>query len=95
MILSGFFQGTVDFGGGPVTSGGGGQNTFVVKYSPSGTYQWVMPAVGSSLNMGQDVATDRSGNVGVTGKFLGTEDFGLGSMTSAGGYDIFLLKLRP
>jgi hypothetical protein len=42
-----------------------------------------------------DVAADHDGNLYVTGDFTGTVDFGVGSLASAGGKDIFLLKLDP
>ncbi len=39
--------------------------------------------------------SDASGNYYVAGEFEGTVDFGAGPLTSAGGSDIFFLKLDP
>ncbi|WP_438001738.1 hypothetical protein WMF26_20610 [Sorangium sp. So ce185] len=44
---------------------------------------------------GLSIVSDISGNYYVSGHFEGTVDFGAGPLTSAGGYDIFLLKLDP
>jgi hypothetical protein len=46
LLLAGEFQGTVDFGGGPVSStdeGGGGDfapSAFLLRYTPSGHFEW-------------------------------------------------------
>src|SRR5439155_25059398 len=39
LVVAGYFQGTADFGGGPLTSAGG-FDIFVAKFSPTGTYLW-------------------------------------------------------
>ena len=41
---------------------------------------------------GYSVAVDGYGNVVATGWFQGSADFGGGSLASAGGYDVFLVK---
>ncbi len=91
VVVTGYFFGTVDFGGGPLTSNG--QNTFLAKYSAAGAHQWSRGYAGT--NFGMDVATDSNGNVGVTGWFQGTVDFGNGTLISAGSLDTFLLKRAP
>ncbi|MCB9336651.1 MAG: tail fiber domain-containing protein [Lewinellaceae bacterium] len=49
----------------------------------------------TGLDRGQDVATDATGNVFVTGYFEGTATFGTISLTSAGDKDVFLIKIDP
>ena len=93
VILTGYFNGTVDFGGGPLTSFG--LSTFVAKYSASGAHQWSKVFAGTNSNLGNGVATDRNGNVGVTGWFQGTVDFGQGSLSNAGGLEAFVAELAP
>ena len=80
----------MDFGGGPLTSAGG-PDVFVAKYTAAGAPLWARRAGSTGGDM-KAVAVDGQGNVVVTGYFQGTVDFGAGPLTSAGGYDIFVLK---
>jgi uncharacterized protein (AIM24 family) len=88
VVMTGYFSGTVDFGGGPLTSAGG-DNIFLAKFDASGTHLW---SQGFRNQWGYSVALDSSGNVVMTGFFVDTVDFGGGPLTSAGGQDIFLAK---
>jgi endonuclease V-like protein UPF0215 family len=91
--ITGYFQGTVDFGGGDVTSAGS-DDIFVLKLNSSGTFQWVNTFGGTSYDVGYAITVDSSGNSYITGNFQGTVDFGAGNVTSAGTDDIFVLKLN-
>jgi len=94
VIVTGNFTGTVDFGGGPTASSG--QNAFVAKYSSTGGYWWTYSFSSTSgFVIGYGAAADRNGNVGVTGDFLGTVNFGQSSLTSAGSLDAFVIRLAP
>ena len=90
--ISGYFEGTVDFGGGNVTSAGG-HDIFVLKLNSSGTFQWVNTYGGTYSDIGEDIAVDSSGNTYITGSFYETVNFGGINKTSAGLSDIFALKL--
>jgi uncharacterized membrane protein YgdD (TMEM256/DUF423 family) len=91
--ITGYFGGTVDFGGGDVTSAGSG-DIFVLKLNSSGTFQWVNTFGGTLFDAGKGITVDSSGNSYITGYFQGTVDFGAGNVTSAGSDDIFVLKLN-
>ena len=92
-LVTGQFQGTVNFGGGNLESAG--QNDiFVAKYDPAGVHQWSQRFGGTLGDIGYDVAVDGWGNALVTGYFQGTVDFGGGDLTSAGGFDIFVAKFN-
>jgi hypothetical protein len=94
-VITGVFQGTVDFGSGPLTSVGG-QDIFVAKYSGSNGYNLWSKKYGSESNdVGQGVAVDSVGNVLATGYFLSAVDFSGVPLTSAGSLDIFLIQLAP
>ena len=91
VVLTGQFQNTVDFGGGPLTSTGS-LNIFVAKYSSTGTYVWAKRTSGSGYEFVKAIAADASGNAILTGYFSGTVDFGGGLLSSAGQDDVFVAK---
>jgi hypothetical protein len=94
VIVAGFFDGSVDFGGGPLTSAGG-SDIFLAKLGTDGAHVWSKRFGDGSDQYANSVAVDASGNVIVTGRFMGTVDFGGGPLTSAGGMDIFVAKFKP
>jgi hypothetical protein len=91
VLVAGFFTGTVDFGGGPLTSAGGA-DIFVVKYSATGGLLWSKRVGGTGSDKAPALAIDPVGNVVMAGSFQGTVDFGGGALTSAGGNDVFIAK---
>ena len=94
MLVTGFFEATVDFGGGGLTSAGLG-DIFVAKYDAAGNHLWSKRFGGPSGGYGYSVTVDSANHVFVTGGFVGTVDFGGGGLTSAGQSDIFVAKLLP
>jgi len=91
VIVTGYFQGTVNFGGGVLTSAGS-NDIFVAKFDASGNHLWSQSFGDASDQQPFDVECDGLGNVVVTGHFEGTVDFGGGLLTNAGGKDIFVAK---
>src|SRR5688572_1178487 len=59
--------------------------------------QWARGMGGTGVDFGQGIAVDNAGNVYSTGLFANTPDFdpgaGVFNLTSAGSWDIFILKL--
>ena len=100
VYTTGSFDGTVDFDPGAgifnLTSAGR-IDIFMSKLDASGNFQWAKQMGGASWDYGYSIALDVSGNVYATGSFEGTVDFdpdaGIANLTSAGGDDIFVLKL--
>ena len=90
-VVAGAFEGTVDFGGGPLTSAGSGDG-FVARYDAAGAPLWSKRLGGSGDDRARAVSVDRGGNVVVAGEFLGTADFGGGPLTSAGSSDAFVAR---
>jgi len=72
--VTGQFTGTVDFGGGNfLTSQAGTPDAFVAKFDAAGTNLWANSlggALGTDIGYGVDV--DSSGNVYVTGSYVGS-----------------------
>jgi FlgD Ig-like domain len=91
VIVTGRFEGTVDFGGGPLTSTGSG-DMFVAKFDANGNHIWSRHFGDVAEQAGTSISTDAVGNVFVTGGIQGTVDFGGGPLTSAGDYDIVVAK---
>ena len=92
-IVAGSFEGTVDFGGGPLTALG--IDVFVAKFDAAGGHVFSKRLGGALVDDASAVAVDASGNILLAGHFEGNVDFGGGPLTSAGGADIFVLKLNP
>jgi hypothetical protein len=94
VIVAGDFYGTVDFGGGALTSAGSA-DVFVAKFGPDGTHLWSKGFGDGNAQFARAVATDASGNVIVAGFFAGAVDFGGGALTSAGREDVYVAKFDP
>jgi hypothetical protein len=98
-LVTGYFRGSVDFGGGALASAGG-DDIFLARYSgSSGGYMWAKRFGSYDSDRGCGVALDGSGNVLVTGSFSDTVNFGgtaLSSGGTAGGqygsFDSFIAK---
>jgi hypothetical protein len=94
VLVTGYFSGTIDFGGGPVTSAGP-QDVFITKLDAMGAHVWTehFGAPDDPSPLGDHVAADTFGNVLVTGYFSGTIDFGGGPFMTANVSDAFAVKL--
>jgi hypothetical protein len=88
-VLSGSYQGSIDFGGGPLTSAGG-NDVFLAKLDPSGGQLWAKSFGDGATQLSRGVALGPGGVVAITGVFQGSIDFGGGPLTSAGGKDVFV-----
>jgi hypothetical protein len=87
---------TISFDNIPVSSTGSGDgNVYVVKYDALGNALWAKGIGGCGQNNAA-IISDGIGNVYLTGFFTcGTINFGNTVLTSAGGGDIFNVKLDP
>ena len=101
ILLTGKFRGNVDFN--PNTfndflASEGGDDGFVVKFSPSGTFIWARSFGGVDTDEGMDISSDNHGNILVSGYFTGYADFYSGTPDSwaqaTGEEDIFVLTLN-
>ena len=90
VVITGDLAGTANFGGGPLTSVD--HDIFLAKFDGNGVHQWSRRFGEAGDQVGYAVAVDGSGNVVVTGYFVGTVDFGGGLLTSVGGLDMFLAE---
>jgi len=71
---------------------------FVAKYNTSGAIQWLRRGGGTGTDEGNGIGVDGNGNVYVVGFFSGTANFnnpsasGSFELTSAGDWDVFVVK---
>ena len=89
--LTGYFQDTVNFGGGNLVTTGD-HDVFVAAFSNTGAHQWSRHSGGVNYDEGAAIACDAAGNSVVTGSFNDAVDFGGGALANAGGEDIFLAR---
>ena len=97
VLITGSFAGSVDFGGGVLTSAGA-NDIFVAKLDPNGAHLWSKRFGAAQEQSGRGIAADATGNVYVTGNFIGSVNFGggaLGSDDCCFFEDVFVMKLDP
>lgn len=89
IYLAGILQnGDIDFGGGMLS---GSNVTVVAAFEPDGSHRWsFLAGAGRVRKMAASNTT-----VAFTGYTYSNVDFGGGSLTSAGGADVFLALLEP
>ncbi|MCP3062535.1 SBBP repeat-containing protein [Myxococcus sp. K38C18041901] len=91
VVATGAFIGTVDHGGGPLFSADG--DVFVSAFDSDGNNRWSRSFGGPGFDWAYDVDVDPLGSPVVTGTFSSRIDFGDGPLTSAGGDDVYVVKL--
>lgn len=90
-FVTGYFDGSINFGGDGFTSGGL-TDIFLVKLDTMGNHLWSKAFAAPSPQYGDSVAVDSQGNVILAAGGFNTVNFGGGGLASAGSYDIFLAK---
>ena len=105
LLISGFFQNTVDFDPGAGVhnlSTQGGEDMFLLKLNQQGDFVWVKHFDGTTQNTTDcyDISLDNNDNIYMTGRFNDATDFdaGMGNeilYSLVGGYSVFVLKLNP
>jgi hypothetical protein len=96
VLITGGFEGTVDWGGGQMMTSVGASDVYVAKLDAM-TGDHLMHTQGGTLgtSIGTSLGSDAAGNVTVLGHFNGNIDFGGQSATaSPNTFDTFLVKLR-
>ncbi|XXX74568.1 hypothetical protein WMF30_43660 [Sorangium sp. So ce134] len=86
VVAAGTFGGTIDLGGGPLTSTGGA-SIFVLKLDSAGTHVWSKAFSGSGQTFVEDVVVSPSGDVVLVGTHTRAIDFGGGPLAVAPGND--------
>jgi len=91
VYVTGNFTGTANFGGASFLSSGS-SDVFLAKYSPTGVHLWSKRCGSTGTDRAYAVGVDASGNVAITGDFVGSADFDTATLVSLGGTDVFLAR---
>jgi PKD repeat protein len=78
IYITGYYAGTVDFNPGVAVNNltsNGSYDIFISKITPSGDFQWANGIGASNWDMGEDIVSDKTGNVYVSGWFMEVVDF--------------------
>lgn len=94
ILVTGSFSGGVDFGTGLLESAGSFDAFVLTLDSEGNTVRAQRYGDGEEQN-GRAIAVDAGGNAVFTGDFRGKVDFGGTTLTSAGGFDLFVARLDP
>lgn len=92
IAVAGDFEGTIDFGGGPLVAKNIG-DPFLARFDPDGKHVWSKAFKTGSYAYPQGLTFDPDGNLLVAGYFFVSLDLGGGVMNSAGMVDAFVAKL--
>lgn len=82
VVITGYFLGTIDFGGGPMTSNDGQYSAFLAAFDTQGVHVWSRHYPRA---LGRSLAVDPAGQVVVSGEFADVIDLGEGPITLDGG----------
>jgi hypothetical protein len=94
VILAGGLRGTMDFGGGPMTSSNQTGDAFIVKLDPGGNVTWQRLCGATFDQNAYGVSVASNGDVLVIGSNFGAIDLGGGNINSSGNADVFVARLR-
>ena len=99
--VTGWFEGTVDFGGGPL-KGKGYHDAFIARFGKDGAFRGAVRFGDQDYDEGRAIAIDRDGATVATGVFRYTNDLGPGKPvarqvagTRFAKPDAFIVKLAP
>jgi len=93
VLVTGYFDGTINFGGGVRPDSGGGVDIFLAKYTTNGVWTWDK-VFGSPIGVDSPraVAVDSSGNISMVGDLDNPLDFGCGSFGENSSTNVLITK---
>jgi hypothetical protein len=92
-LLTGEISDTAEILGQTLTSRGA-TDIYVAGIDGSGKLHWLTQAGGPGSDSAYTIAMDADGNAFASGSFSGTTSFGATTLTSAGGGDVYVAKLK-
>lgn len=93
-VVAGAFAGSVDLGGGPLTSVGS-SDVVLAKLDGAGNHVWsrIFGSTSGNSDRPTSVDVDASGNIALSGYLSGSYDFGQGLHTPDGQCDLFVARM--
>ncbi|MBW6513652.1 MAG: SBBP repeat-containing protein [Candidatus Syntrophosphaera sp.] len=76
-------------------TGYAGTVIYVSKFTSGGIHVVTLLSGGTGSGVGRGIVVDAYGNIYITGNFSGSVVFSATTLTSAGGHDMFIIKLTP
>lgn len=102
MYVSGLYYGPTDFDPGPAVNSGtyaGSGDVYLSKFDPQGNLIWTNQFGGTGNDECFGLALEPSGNILLSGTFIGTVDFdpgaGVHNLTSSGSSSGYLISITP
>lgn len=92
VYVTGYFTGTVNFGGTNSLTSSGDKDMFLLKLNSSGVIQWAKKGGGSLSDKAIDVKCDASGNIYTLGWHEGSATFGTTTLDNSNGAKTFVVK---
>ena len=94
IYLTGYFSGTVNFGGANISSPfDTDTDAFVAKFNADGTHVWSKHFTNAGSDKGVAIAADTVGGLALVGSFTATINFGGSTLSSTGQVDAFVARL--
>jgi hypothetical protein len=93
IAIGGQFDGSLDFGGGPLTTMGS-TDIFAVRLDSMGNHLWSRSYGDAQTQTSAGIAIAPGGNLILAGNSVSPIDFGGGTVPNSGGTDIFVARLR-
>jgi len=90
VYVQGAFKGTVNFGGGDLSSNGPDADLFIASYTINGVHRWSKRYGGVEAEQARGAAVDGKGNMYITGQLWGDANLGGALLKNAGSSDIYL-----
>jgi hypothetical protein len=97
ICITGFFNAEPITFGTTTLDNAGGEDIFVVSYSPAGEVTWAISAGSASSDYGYGIATSLDGQVYISGSFTSMDlNFGTSSLDATNAsWDFYIAKLNP
>ena len=93
VIVTGYFEDSIEVEGKTLTSNGSSSDTFLCKYDNDGNLLWAISNGGGSSDRGSGAAANECGNIIAIGSFRSTITFDSMSLYCPSGYDLFVTKV--